>query len=37
MGIIQTLLVTTALAGIGGTGLGGLVGALLQKDSMDLP
>ena len=33
MGIIQTLLVTTALAGIGGTGLGGLVGALLQKDS----
>ena len=33
MGIIQTLLVTTALAGIGGTGLGGIVGALLQKDS----
>ena len=33
MGIIATLLLTTALAGIGGTGLGGLVGALLQKDS----
>ncbi|MEE1327475.1 MAG: ZIP family metal transporter, partial [Oscillospiraceae bacterium] len=33
MGIIQTLLITTALAGIGGTGLGGIVGALLQKDS----
>ena len=31
--IIQTLLLTTALAGIGGTGLGGLIGALLQKDS----
>ena len=33
MGIITTLLVTTALAGVGGTGLGGLVGAMLQKDS----
>ena len=33
MGIIETLLLTTALAGIGGTGLGGLIGALLQKDS----
>ena len=33
MGVIQTLLITTALAGIGGTGLGGLIGALLQKDS----
>ena len=33
MGIIATLLVTTALAGVGGTGLGGLVGAMLQKDS----
>ena len=33
MGVIQTLLVTTALAGVVGTGLGGLVGALLQKDS----
>ena len=33
MGILQTLILTTALAGVGGTGLGGLVGALLQKDS----
>ena len=33
MGIIETLLVTTALAGIGGTGLGGFIGAMLQKDS----
>ena len=33
MGIVMTLLVTTALAGIGGTGIGGLIGALLQKDS----
>ena len=33
MGVIQTLLVTTALAGVAGTGLGGLIGALLQKDS----
>ena len=33
MGIIETLLVTTALAGVGGTGLGGLIGAMLQKDS----
>ena len=33
MGVIETLLVTTALAGVGGTGLGGLIGALLQKDS----
>ena len=33
MGIIQTLLVTTMLAGVGGTGLGGLIGAMLQKDS----
>ena len=33
MGIIETLILTTALAGVGGTGLGGLVGALLQKDS----
>ena len=33
MGIIETLLLTTALAGVGGTGLGGLIGALLQKDS----
>ena len=33
MGIIGTLLATTAIAGVLGTGLGGLVGALLQKDS----
>ena len=33
MGIIETLIVTTFLAGVAGTGLGGLVGAMLQKDS----
>ena len=33
MGVIGTLLLTTAIAGVVGTGLGGLVGALLQKDS----
>jgi len=33
MGVIATLLLTTALAGVAGTGLGGLVGAMLQKDS----
>ncbi len=33
MGIITTLVLTTALAGVGGTCLGGIVGALLQKDS----
>ena len=33
MSILQTLLLTTALAGVGGTGLGGLIGALLQKNS----
>ena len=33
MGVIETLIVTTALAGVAGTGLGGLVGALLQKNS----
>ena len=33
MGVIGTLLVTTAIAGVIGTGLGGLIGALLQKDS----
>ena len=33
MGVIETLLVTTALAGVVGTGLGGLIGAMLQKDS----
>ena len=33
MGVVETLLLTTFLAGVAGTGLGGLVGALLQKDS----
>ena len=33
MGVIETLIVTTTLAGVVGTGLGGLIGALLQKDS----
>ena len=33
MGVLATLIVTTALAGVVGTGLGGLIGALLQKDS----
>lgn len=33
MGVIGTLILTTALAGVVGTGLGGLIGALLQKNS----
>ncbi len=33
MGIVETLIVTTALAGVVGTGLGGLIGAMLQRDS----
>ena len=33
MGVIETLLLTTFIAGVVGTGLGGLVGAILQKDS----
>ena len=33
MGVIETLILTTALAGVVGTGLGGLIGAMLQKDS----
>ena len=33
MGVMETLILTTALAGVVGTGLGGLIGALLQKDS----
>ena len=33
MGVIETLLLTTAIAGVVGTGLGGLIGAILQKDS----
>ena len=33
MGVIATLIMTTALAGVVGTGLGGIIGAMLQKDS----
>ena len=33
MGVIGTLILTTALSGVAGTGLGGLVGAMLQRDS----
>ena len=33
MGILETLILTTFLAGVAGTGLGGLVGAMLQKNS----
>ena len=33
MGVIETLIVTTAIAGVAGTGLGGINGAMLQKDS----
>ena len=33
MEVIGTLLLTTTIAGVCGTGLGGLIGALLQKDS----
>ena len=33
MGVIETLLITTALAGVVGTGMGGLIGAMLQKNS----
>ncbi len=33
MGVLMTLCLTTFIAGVIGTGLGGLVGALLQKDS----
>ena len=33
MGILGTLILTTAIAGVIGTGLGGLIGVLLQKDS----
>lgn len=32
-GVIATLLVATTIAGVVGTGLGGLIGALLQRDS----
>ena len=33
MGVLGTLILTTFIAGVVGTGLGGLIGALLQKDS----
>ncbi|MBE6948828.1 MAG: ZIP family metal transporter [Ruminococcaceae bacterium] len=33
MGVIGTLIVATTIAGVVGTGLGGLVGAMMQKDS----
>ena len=33
MEALKTLLLVTAIAGVAGTGLGGLIGALLQKDS----
>jgi len=33
MDVIETLLLTTTLAGVVGTGLGGLIGAMLQKES----
>ena len=33
MGVLGTLIMTTAMAGVVGTGFGGLVGAMLQKDS----
>ena len=33
MGVIETLILTTAIAGVVGTGIGGLIGAMLQKDS----
>ena len=33
MGVLETLISTTAIAGVVGTGLGGLIGAILQKDS----
>ena len=32
-GVLETLIVTTAMAGVAGTGIGGLIGAMLQKDS----
>ena len=33
MSVLATLIAATAIAGVAGTGLGGLIGALLQKDS----
>ncbi len=33
MDVVTTLITTTAIAGVVGTGVGGLIGAMLQKDS----
>ena len=33
MGVLNMLILTTAISGVVGTGLGGLIGAMLQKDS----
>ena len=33
MGVLATLILTTTIAGVCGTGLGGVIGAVLQKDS----
>lgn len=33
MGIIWWIVIITAISGIGGTGLGGFVGAILRRDS----
>ena len=33
MGVLGMLILTTAISGVVGTGLGGLIGAMLQKDS----
>ena len=33
MSVVGMLILVTAISGVGGTGIGGLVGALLQKDS----
>ena len=33
MSVLETLIMTTFLAGVAGTGLGGLIGAMLQNDS----
>ena len=33
MGVIGTLILTTAIAGVAGTGLGGIIGSMMQKDS----
>ena len=32
-GVVSTLILATAIAGVAGTGLGGAIGAILQKDS----